>query len=256
MQQAAVIIGMGEMGGVFARALLKSAVPVYPALRGSDLQQLSKDIPDPALVLLATGESDLQATLQQLPANWLPKLALLQNELLPRDWEQLPIAPSVISVWFEKKPGKDIKVLVSSPVFGPVAPVLVTALQNLGIDAHQVDSAQALLFELVVKNLYILCTNICGLRCGGDVGSLLAENEAFLQQVFDEVLQLQIILSGNADLNREALYQSMLKAFAGDPQHQCMGRSAPQRLQRALHQAQEFGLDLPLLKQIAANIEA
>jgi len=43
----------------------------------------------------------------------------------------------------------------------------------------------------------------------------------------------------------------MLQAFDGDPDHGCMGRSAPARLARALQQANEAGLAVPKLRQIA-----
>jgi len=46
----------------------------------------------------------------------------------------------------------------------------------------------------------------------------------------------------------------MVNAFNGDPEHGCMGRSAPARLERALMLADEHGLDLPGLKQIASKV--
>ena len=42
-------------------------------------------------------------------------------------------------------------------------------------------------------------------------------------------------------------------ALAGDPDHKCMGRSAPSRLARALQQADDARLETPLLRQIAAR---
>jgi len=46
----------------------------------------------------------------------------------------------------------------------------------------------------------------------------------------------------------------MVDAFDGDPAHQCMGRSAPARLQRALDHAEEHQLEVPSLAEIAANM--
>ena len=45
----------------------------------------------------------------------------------------------------------------------------------------------------------------------------------------------------------------MLTAFEGDPEHNCMGRSAPARLARAIRQADAAGLDVPRLREIAAS---
>ena len=41
------------------------------------------------------------------------------------------------------------------------------------------------------------------------------------------------------------------QAFDGDPQHQCMGRSAPARLQRALEHAERLSIETPMLNAIA-----
>jgi hypothetical protein len=43
-----------------------------------------------------------------------------------------------------------------------------------------------------------------------------------------------------------------VRAFNGDLEHKCMGRSAAARLQRALELADEYALDLPRLKEVAS----
>ena len=116
-----------------------------------------------------------------------------------------------------------------------------------------VDSAGELLHELVLKNLYILTTNISGLKVGGNVGELWSNHEDLARAVANDVLDIQFKLI-NQELDREALIQSMVTAFQGDLQHKCMGRSAPARLERALSQAKEFGLDIPNLKDIEVSV--
>jgi hypothetical protein len=72
--------------------------------------------------VVCTGEAELQSALNTIPSEWKDRVAMMQNELLPRDWAIHDfIDPTVISVWFEKKKGMDSKVLISSPVFGPKA---------------------------------------------------------------------------------------------------------------------------------------
>lgn len=251
MKKPVIIIGMGEMGGVFARGFLKSGYPVFPVGRKDDIDQLAMDIKEPELVLVAVGEKDLGKSLSNLAGAWLDKLVLLQNELLPRDWSAHPIEdPTVISVWFEKKPGQDFKVLISSPVFGPHAGTIKQALGSLDIPVHEVSDDHALLSELVVKNLYILTTNICGLEVGGSVSELWNDNAVLMNHVFDDVLNIQQHLTGQA-FNRDQLLTSVLNAFDGDPDHRCMGRSAPARLQRALQIAESASLEVPELNRIA-----
>lgn len=255
MKQPVVIIGLGEMAGVFARGFLKLGHPVYPILRGDDISLAAEQVPEPELVLLAVGEKDLQTALSGIPEPWKTRLCLLQNELLPRDWEQQGLdQPTIISVWFEKKPGQDFKVLVPSPVFGPKAQLIEKALDSLGIPSDVLPDADSLLFELVRKNMYIVTTNVCGLRSGGTVNDLWQSHTVLMNRVFDDVLQIQQKLAGKT-FDRDHLLDSVLTAFEGDPEHKCMGRSAPVRLQRALDQASEFGIAAVELKSIATDAQ-
>ncbi len=252
MQKPVVVIGIGEMGGVFARGLLRAGHPVYPVSRSVPMSEVAATLPDPELVLVAVAENDLHATLDAVPTAWRDRLGLLQNELLPRDWQRHDIDdPTVISVWFEKKPGQDAKVLIPSPVYGPHANVLQQALASIDIACRTLATADELLHELVLKNVYILTTNICGLVAGGTVGELWLRHEKLARQVADEVMDIQQWLTG-VDLDREALLDGMLVAFKGDLEHKCMGRSAPARLERALAFADEAGLAVPRLREIAA----
>ncbi len=243
MKAPVVVIGMGEIGSVFARAFLKTGHPVFPLLRGDSIDELQKQIDMPVAVILAVGESDLQSTLKQIPQQWLSVLVLLQNELLPRDWVFLPVEPTVISIWFEKKKGQDSKVIIASPVHGVLSQLVHDSLASLDIAVKIVADKEAMLSELVVKNLYILTSNIAGLEVGGNVGELWQQHRDIAELVIDDVLLIQEQLTGQS-LDKSQLVDLMLLAFDGDPLHQCMGRSAPARLQRALDQAKEFGLEL------------
>jgi hypothetical protein len=147
----------------------------------------------------------------------------------------------------------DSKVIIPSVVFGKYAQLVADALNSIDIETNVLGSAEELLFELVLKNVYILTTNIAGLQAGGTVGELWSKHQQLATEVADEIIQLQEKLTGQS-LNKEQLLEGMVHAFNGDPEHGCMGRSAPARLQRALRQADEQGLDLPRLKQIAGKI--
>ena len=251
MKKPVIIIGLGEMGSVFARGFLKAGHPVIPVIRSEPIVEAANLYPDPELVLVAVGEKDLPATLEQLPDAWRDRIVLLQNELLPKDWQDKGLQnPTVISAWFEKKPGMDYKVLVPSPVHGPKAGLIQQALATLDIPVEVIESDDDMLFELVRKNMYILTTNICGLETGGSVKQLWDEHSILMNRVFDDVLALQEKLSGR-DFDRDKLLSAVLAAFEGDPDHQCMGRSAPDRLKRALTIAAQFGLACSELQRIA-----
>ncbi len=252
MKSPVVIIGIGEMAGVFARGFLRSGYPVYPVTRDVDMQQLAEELPEPELVLLAVAENAVHELMEQIPGPWRERLALLQNELLPRDWHQSGYQdPTVISVWFEKKKGQDAKVLIPSPAFGPRADLLVEALAAVDIPARKVDSAATMEQELVIKNVYILTTNIAGLECGGTVEHLWKDQEPLARAVAGDVIALQEALTGHT-LDNERLITGMVEAMEGDWEHKCMGRSAPARLQRALKMAAEREVAVPKLQEIAA----
>ncbi len=238
------------MAGVFARGFLRSGYPVFPVTRAMDMQQQADSIDNPELVLVAVTESDIQPVLHEIPQQWKDRLVLLQNELLPNDWQQHQLNPTVISVWFEKKKGMDYKVLIPSPAFGEKAKLLVDALASIDIAARELSSADELLFELVVKNVYILTTNIAGLKTGGTVSQLWENHKAFATDVASEIIELQEALTGET-FEQQKLIDAMLVAFDGDPDHNCMGRSAPARLKRALKLAQDYDLKLDVLQQIA-----
>ncbi|MBW8365324.1 MAG: hypothetical protein K0M39_12305 [Rhizobium sp.] len=246
-----VVIGLGQLGRVFAGGLLRVGRTVVPVNRGDDMAAVAKRHPAPELVLIAVAEADLHTILAALPDTWKPRAALIQNELLPRDWEAHGyVGPTVISVWFEKKKGTDAKPLIASPAAGPGASLLCRALAAIDLPCREVSPGGALLFELVRKNVYILTTNIAGLKTGGTVSQLWAQHETFARQVANEVMDIQDALTGVVH-DRNALIAGMLEAFDGDPDHGCTGRSAPARLARALQHADAFGLGVPTLRSLA-----
>jgi hypothetical protein len=251
-----IVIGIGEMSGVFSRALLRSGYPIYPIIRDTPINELSKIISEPEMVLIAVGENDLDSVLKQLPEQWKNQVALLQNELLPHDWKKHElINPTIISVWFEKKKGQDFKVLVASPIIGPKAEILSSALNTLSIPTWTVANEEEMLFELVRKNLYILTTNIAGLDIGGDVNSMWHDNRDLALRVFDDILLIQNHLTDQQH-DREPLIEAMVEAINGDLSHKCMGRSAPDRLDRALDYAQKYQISVPELTRISKQIKS
>jgi ketopantoate reductase len=254
MKSPVIIIGIGEMGGVFARGFLRAGHPVYPASRTTDLAELARQLPAPELVLVAVAENDLHPALEQIPATWQSRIALLQNELLPADWQPYGfVQPTVISVWFEKKKGKEVKVLIPSPAYGPAAGLLQESLGMIDIPVRILESAAELQLELVIKNVYIVTTNCAGLLTSGTVSELWANHRELAENIAREVIQIQASLVGT-ELPVDDLIRGMLEAFDGDPDHGCTGRSAPARLERALQQADAGGLEVPELRKIAASL--
>ena len=252
MDDPVYIVGIGQMGGVFARGFLRLGRPVVPIVRGVSPGSLLGRPDHPELVLVAVAEGDLHPVLAGLPAPWRDRAGLLQNELLPRDWEAHRISdPTVAVVWFEKKAGRPITEIVPTPVFGPAAGLVADALATLGLATAR-PPRERLVFELVRKNLYILTANIAGLDTGGAVGELWERHRTLAAAVAADVLAVQSRLAG-VPLPEDELLAALGADFAADPGHGATGRSAPVRLRRALDLAASHGVETPALAAIAAR---
>ena len=245
-----VVVGLGQLGGVFARGFLRRGYRVVPVNRGDDLAQAAVHTPEPELVLVTVGEGDLPGVLAAFPAGWRGRVGLVQNELLPRDWNAHGItSPTVAAVWFEKKAGRGIREILPTVVAGPQGSLVEGALEQLGLGVERVDEGTGLDEALVLKNLYILVSNIAGIQVGGTVSELWEGHRQLAEAVAYEVLAVQEALLQRG-LPHASLLASLERAFLADPEHGCRGRSAPRRRERMLGHAEEFGIDVPTVRRI------
>lgn len=253
MKHPIVIIGIGELGGVFARGFLKCGYPVFPVTRETDITLMAGEIPEPQLVLIAVAEKDMHQVLDAVPAPWKNRLALLQNELLPHDWQGRKISePTVISVWFEKKRHIETTVLIPSPVYGPHSGLIVQALEPFDIPCRLLGNSNELALALATKNIFVAMINIAGLAVGGTTGSLWKHHREFAIQIAMEIQQIQEKLIGHA-LDSRMVLDTIEQAIQSVPEHTCTGRSAPARLTRALKLAQELSCYTPVMDKIASR---
>ncbi len=255
MKTPIIIIGIGELGGEFARGFLRSGHPVYPVTRQQSMAELSQRYPSPGLVLITVAESELQSVLKQLPDTWRDKVGLLQNELLPKDWQPHNlINPTITVVWFEKKPDMLIKNILYTPSFGPNAELISEALQQLSIPTRILMDENALLFQLLRKSLYIYTVNICGLIINCKVGELWQQHQSLTLTVAEEIMRIQEYLTAQS-LPRQDLINGMVEGILDCPDRFCLGRSAKTRLQRVLTYAEQAGIETPKLSEIYENID-
>ncbi|MFO7558765.1 MAG: hypothetical protein R6X10_08035 [Desulfobacterales bacterium] len=254
MKKPVGIVGIGQMGGVFAKGFLKAGYPVYPVAQGVSFESSIRSIPECDFILLAVPENKLHAVIQSIPKPWKNKLGLLQNELLPKDWQTEGIeTTTAMAVWFEKKKGRGVSVFKPTPVFGPHADIVREGLHKLDIPCEVLSSPDELLVELVKKNVYVLTINIAGLEKGGTTGDLLMHHLDFAERIADEVIDIQEWLAKKR-FNRDQLISSMISVFKKVPGHKCRGRVARERLDRALAYAAEAGFETPVLTGIAERI--
>ena len=72
MNQPIIIIGIGELAGVFARGFLRNGYPVFPITRDMDMSKAFQKIPDPALVLVAVSTRLLAPLARAIDSQRLP----------------------------------------------------------------------------------------------------------------------------------------------------------------------------------------
>ncbi len=255
LRRSAVVFGLGQLGAVFAEGWLKAGRPVVPITRGVDVGVVHGELPEPAIVLVGVGEAALAEVLGALPASYLARAALVQNELLPRSWSGACPAgedPNVAVVWFEKKAGKLIHSIRPTALHGPQAKILAESLDQLHLPYFIAESPEVRDFELVLKNLYILALNLGGLAFPRTAGELWREHQGLLAPLCEELVRLQSGLLGR-ELDVGKLMLGLEAAIEADPAHGARGRTAEDRLRRAVGQASALGLELPVLASLAGE---
>ena len=254
MQSTIVIIGMGELGGVFARGFLRCGHPVYPITRQMNLIEESNKIPVPEFVLISVQESELHSVLEQIPKKWQNKLGLIQNELLPKDWLTHNIEdPTVAVVWFEKKKDMELTSILYTPCYGPKASLISNALLSLGESAPILKNEDDLLYELLRKTVYILTVNTAGLVKNCTVEELWSKDQSLAREIATEVIRIQESITGK-QLPIEKLINGMAEGIKDCPNRHCLGRSAPARLKRWLTYAEKAKIAAPKLLEISRSI--
>ena len=257
MKQPIVIIGIGQLAGVLAKAFLRNGHPVYPITRSMNIVEEAKNLPDPRMVVVAVAESDFSTVMETMPDRWRNHLVLIQNELLPHDWETYDVQnPTILSVWFEKKKGMDYNPILPSPVYGPMADFIAESLETIEIPCKILSSKDDLVSELVLKNVFVFTINIAGLvLTEGTTTSMLWERDRELAlDVANDIIDLQESITGKT-FARDRLKEGLVAGLKGDPHHKCKGRSAHGRLIRAVKLADEAGSKIPAIRDLERRIE-
>ncbi len=264
MNAPVFVIGLGQLGVAFSEGFLKLGTTVVPLLRGANIQAAVSHHGSPELVLVAVGEDDLSQVLSEIPQELHGSLVLLQNELRPATWlGYVPDAePTVVIVWFEKKPGRVAQPVLPSVIYGAKGTFIMDAFDKMQLPARTIASNVELAHELTMKNLYILGLNLTGLVTQGRAGELLTEHESFFSKICEELISLeQTALASVPDqrfsqivLNGSALREDLRAAISADPNHGCAGRSAPRRLERTLELAKALNLSVPTIAALQSKL--
>lgn len=260
-----VIIGLGQLGQTFASGFLRLGRPVFPVLRGDSLQVAAGRCSDPAVVIVAVGENDLEGVLSSMPSVWNDRLVLLQNELLPPAWKAHSIDPTVFVCWYEKKQHSALLQPSGAPsqAFGAHAQLLLDAHHALNIKCSLISSQEEVLEALIAKAVLILAINICGLALhnikepyvGGTFDQLLVSHRELFNDVSAEAMSIQEALCGIVlePQSRQRIVTAVLRMMESVPEHRNCGRVAADRLRRAVSTAAGVKLAVPTMQRILSE---
>lgn len=250
--KSAFVLGMGQLGEVFADALRATDYDVVELRRGDDVAALAEKRALPDLVMVTVGEDDLVPALESLPPAHRARAVLVQNELVPSTWERTGLVdPTVAVVWFERKGGAPPRVILPTRVAGPHAVPVVEALDRADLAADAIARSE-LATELVAKNAYILVTNVAGLEGCERAGDLL-DGKAYLRdRLLAEVVMVQSALV-NAPFDVADVRDRVLEALHADESHKNAGRTALARATRLLAHADQHRVDVPTVRAIVGR---
>jgi hypothetical protein len=249
-RKSAAIVGMGQLGRALGEGLLITGFTVT-GFKRSDIDYST--FSETELAVVATGEDDLEPVLDRLPESWRKgRLVLLQNELLPTQWKPHEVEdPTILVVWFSKKPGQPIREYRSSPVWGPKALEIRDALEALDLTAEILPDWEATMFELITKNAYIWTQNIAALYIADPVAEkVILEHQAFLDDLIAETVAIQERAAGvTVDLKK--VQEQVKSSIARDGSRKLGGRTAPRRLERLMALGKRLSFEMPVVTEVA-----
>lgn len=262
-----IVMGLGELGQLYASAALKSGMRVTPVTRAMQPDSALQEAPRGTPVLVAVGEADLDTALASLARDRLDCIILLQNELFPAHWRRFTQQATVMVPWLLKKKGEPLLVARSTPVFGRHAELVCQLHHALGFGAERLANETALQQAIVDKYAFILAVNALGLLEDITLGEWLEREQAgasdgtqhTLDSLAREAAALGVRLategttSRATDLDIESSIAQVRAGMAAMAGMRAKGRTAKDRVRRAIAHAQRFGLATPRLVTAASS---
>lgn len=247
-----VIYGVGELGKLLAGAALRRGIRVTPITRASQPADVLRQIAPATPLLVSVGENDLPHVLASLPSTHHGSVILLQNELFPSAWQTHAVTPSVFVPWVLQKRGLPTQAARPSPIFGAQAPLLAELLDTLALPHVLLHDQAALTQALVDKYVFILAINALGLAVDRTLGMWLQENPTQVWDICEDACVLGEALAGRP-IDRAQAHAAAEEGMRGLAQVPARGRTAGERVARALAHAKRFDLLVPHLARIAGT---
>lgn len=247
-----IIVGIGELGKLLGAGALRAGIRVTPVTRALRLEDVLARVAPDVPVLVSVAENALDPVLATLQAAQPRQIALLQNELFPSHYRAYGLAPSVLVPWILQKRGLPTIVARPSPLFGPLAELFAQIFDALSFPHVRARDEAELAQALVDKYAFILTINALGVSADRTLGTWLQEDPALVWDICDEATRLgQALVQAPIDPARARLAcEEGMLALAQIP---ARGRTARERVERALEHARRLALDVPSLERIAQS---
>ena len=247
-----VVIGVGELGKLLGAGALRSGLRVTPITRKMRASEVLKQVAARTPILVSVGENALPELLEALPEGHRENVILLQNELFPSTYRTHGISPSVLIPWLLQKARMPTIVARPTPIYGPRAALIAEIFDALSLPHERLTTDAELRQALVDKYAFILTINALGLSTDRTLGMWLQEDPAQVWDICDEVTHLgEALAEASIDPARSQIStQEAMIALSHVP---ARGRSARERVERALSHAARLGFDLPALTRLARS---
>lgn len=245
-----VVWGVGELGTWLGGAALRAGLRVTPITRAQKPDEVWAGVPPRTPVLVAVGEDALDGVLRAVPSARALDVVLLQNELFPEAWQQRGVTPTVLVPWFLKKRGQPELVGRPTRVFGAQAKLFGELHDALGVPWLELTDEQALHQALVEKYAFILTINALGLLKDRTLGVWVSEDPMRVEALAREATRLGALRCG-ASVDEQASVEATFEGMHALKTIAARGRTASERVRRALSHARERGLAMPELERVA-----
>lgn len=249
-QRLAVVIGVGNLGRLYAGGLLRAGYSLAPIRRETDPAPVLLAHPPGTPLLCAVGEADLAAVIDAVPVDRRCDLLCLQNELFPADLDALGAPDAGLAVaWTLAKPGFPVIVGRRAAASGAAAPAFARACEALGHPCVLSDDPG---WEAATKYAFIVAVNALGLCESTTLERWVTADRQQVEVVVRESCALALARIGESDRIDDALSE-VWEGIHGFGPLPCRGRSSRSRVARALERARELGTPTPHLRSIAAS---
>lgn len=247
--QTLLLLGVGQLGRLYAGGALRSGACVVPILRDTDVAPVLCAYPEGTPVLCAVGESDLDDAVARFPIDRRADLVFVQNELLPDDLERLGARGATLAVvWTLQKPGMPTLVARATGVGGRHAAAVLAWHRALELPCT-LYPPELLAIEAAAKYAFIVAINALGVLAPHTVGEWRRRDPARVDALVREATAIAV-----ARIDAPTAFDETLsRVWDGATGFEALptrGRSSAARVVRALGHAARLSLSTPTLTEV------